>query len=224
MFLIVVADQQEVAGRAQAYPGAIDDLFGNRYLVRPGIDIEESVTRGDEEFALGRALDARARAGHDVKLEDARGVGFQRAAVDVDAGHAKVAGLLLQQPGAGRHLGKVILEMAQVDLSVGQDRRRVIAMQGAGLLLHCRIRAGAGIDPPRDVDALVAPRRDGGAHGVDVDPAAHAFRPHRGDEFVRIQLRRFMAYLPVASGQYRLSGVVLGAVDGHVDNSLQPCR
>ena len=47
VFLVLVARQREIAGRAQADTLAVDDLFGNRDLVRLGVDIEEAVASGD---------------------------------------------------------------------------------------------------------------------------------------------------------------------------------
>ena len=72
----------------------------------------------------------------------------------VAPGLAEPARHLLQQAGAFGNLRKVVLEKAEVDPPVGQDGRRIVAMQRQGLFAHRGVGAGLGIATAGDVDAF----------------------------------------------------------------------
>jgi hypothetical protein len=224
VLLVMLADQEQVAGGALADAFAVDDFFGDGNLLRCLVDVEEAIARGEQELALGIALDAGAGAGQVFELEIARQLGFQHAAVDVASGQAQPPRHFLQQAGTLGDLRKMVLELAEVDFSAGQDGRRIVAMQGQGLLAHRGIGTRLRIAAARDVHPLALRRFDRGAHGTDIDPAAHAVEPHRGDKLVRVQPGRCLPQLLFVAGEQRLSVLVVLAEDRHFHALLQPHR
>ena len=189
-FLELLASQREIAGGADADAFAIDNLVGDRELMRQRIDVQKPAQRRDQLFAALVRDDARPGPAQRRQVEVLGQGRQQRLAGNGPAIDTEHTRNLSDQAFASGDLRITVLELAQVDASVGELPWRVVAAQARRLFPDFGIAPRFERAWPGHHQALVDLVLDRRRQGQVVESETNAVLPGDGDEFVGIEARR----------------------------------